>query len=134
MSESSSQSTSPFWASFTIGGHQYTAKEGDIVEVDFQGGGPDGKKKFKDMLHGSPEDLTPVDTTLSIDDVHVIRSGSKVHLAPELSGAKVEAKLLSHLRNPKIIVFKKKRRKKYRKMNGHKQPITQIQITKIALP
>lgn len=132
MSELSSQSVSPFWASFTIGGHQYTAKEGDIVDVDFQGGGQDGKTTFKDMLHGSPEDLTPVDATLIIDDVHVIRSGNTVHLGSEISGAKVEAKILSHFRNPKIIVFKKKRRKKYRKMNGHKQPITQIQITKIA--
>ncbi len=52
---------------------------------------------------------------------------------PNLSGAKVTAKVLSHLRGDKVLVFKKKRRKNYQKMNGHRQYLTQIQIEQISL-
>ena len=48
--------------------------------------------------------------------------------APAVSGAKVSAKVLSHLKGDKVLVFKKKRRKGYQKMNGHRQYLTQIQI------
>ena len=51
--------------------------------------------------------------------------------APVLEGAKVRAKVLSHLKGDKVIVFKKKRRKGYRKKNGHRQYFTQIQIEEI---
>jgi large subunit ribosomal protein L21 len=51
--------------------------------------------------------------------------------APVISGAKVTAKVLSHLKGDKVIVFKKKRRKGYQKLNGHRQALTQIQIESI---
>jgi large subunit ribosomal protein L21 len=50
-----------------------------------------------------------------------------------LKGAKVTAKILSHLKGDKVIVFKKKRRKGYKKKNGHRQQFTKIEITNIKL-
>jgi len=50
---------------------------------------------------------------------------------PVVDGAIVKAKILSHLRGDKVLVFKKKRRKGYQKMNGHRQYLTQIQIEEI---
>jgi len=52
---------------------------------------------------------------------------------PSVAGAKVSAKILSHLKGDKVIVFKKKRRKGYKKKNGHRQLFTKIQITDISL-
>ena len=51
--------------------------------------------------------------------------------APLVEGAKVKARVLEHVKADKILVFKKKRRKGYQKMNGHRQPMTQIQIEEI---
>lgn len=50
---------------------------------------------------------------------------------PTVEGAKITAKVLSHLKGDKVIVFKKKRRKGYKKKNGHRQYLTQIQIEEI---
>ena len=47
---------------------------------------------------------------------------------PVVAGAKVTAKVLEHMKGEKVIVFKKKRRKGYKKKNGHRQYLTQIQI------
>jgi large subunit ribosomal protein L21 len=51
--------------------------------------------------------------------------------APAIEGASVEAKVLQHLKGDKVIVFKKKRRKGYKVKNGHRQSLTQIQISGI---
>jgi large subunit ribosomal protein L21 len=51
--------------------------------------------------------------------------------SPSIEGAKVDAKILSHGKGKKVIVFKMKRRKKYRRRNGHRQAYTEIQITGI---
>ncbi|MDE3057285.1 MAG: 50S ribosomal protein L21 [Bacteroidota bacterium] len=51
---------------------------------------------------------------------------------PVVSGASVEAKVLAHVKDEKVIVFKKKRRKGYRVKRGHRQQYTQIEITSIA--
>jgi large subunit ribosomal protein L21 len=53
--------------------------------------------------------------------------------APAVEGASVEAKVLQHLKGDKVIVFKKKRRKGYKKRNGHRQYLTQIQISGITV-
>ena len=53
--------------------------------------------------------------------------------SPMISGAQVGAKILKHLKSDKVIVFKKKRRKGYRVKNGHRQLLTQIQISDISL-
>lgn len=50
---------------------------------------------------------------------------------PKVDGAQVNAKVLDHLKGDKVIVFKKKRRKGYKKKNGHRQYLTQIQIEEI---
>ncbi len=52
--------------------------------------------------------------------------------APAIEGAEVTAKILGHLKGDKVIVFKKKRRKGYKKKNGHRQFLTEIQIESIA--
>jgi large subunit ribosomal protein L21 len=58
--------------------------------------------------------------------------GKKVTLgAPAITGASVEAKVVSHLKGDKVIVFKKKRRKGYRVKNGHRQALTELVIEKI---
>ena len=52
---------------------------------------------------------------------------------PVVEGAKIAAKFLTHVRGDKVLVFKKKRRKGYQKLNGHRQNFTQIQIQDIIL-
>jgi len=63
------------------------------------------------------------DKVLLLDD-----NGSVTLGAPAIEGASVEAKVLQHLKGDKVIVFKKKRRKGYKKRNGHRQYLTQIVI------
>ena len=58
--------------------------------------------------------------------------GKKVSIgAPAITGASVDAKVISHLKDDKVIVFKKKRRKGYRVKNGHRQSLTELVIEKI---
>ncbi|WP_421918004.1 50S ribosomal protein L21 [Marinifilum sp.] len=61
----------------------------------------------------------------------VDNEGEVVVGAPAVEGAKVTAKVLSHMRGDKVKVFKKKRRKGYQKLNGHRQYLSQIQIEEI---
>ncbi|MEE4176776.1 MAG: 50S ribosomal protein L21 [Bacteroides sp.] len=69
---------------------------------------------------------------LEFDKVLLLADGDKVQIGtPVLDGAKVKAKLLAHVKADKVLVFKKKRRKGYQKMNGHRQPLTHIQIEEI---
>ena len=60
-------------------------------------------------------------------------NGSVTLGAPAIEGASVEAKVLQHLKGDKVIVFKKKRRKGYKKRNGHRQYLTQIVIEGISV-
>jgi len=70
--------------------------------------------------------------SVSFDKVLLIDNEGKVAVgAPSLKGASVSAKILSHVRGDKVLVFKKKRRKGYQKLNGHRQNFTQIQIEEI---
>ena len=69
---------------------------------------------------------------VSCDKVFLYDDGGKVSIGePSISGVSVEAKVLSHLKDDKIIVFKKKRRKGYRVKNGHRQALTELLIEKI---
>ncbi len=69
---------------------------------------------------------------LEFDKVMLLSDGDKIKVGkPLVKGAKVKAKVLDHVKADKILVFKKKRRKGYQKMNGHRQPMTQIQIEDI---
>jgi large subunit ribosomal protein L21 len=69
---------------------------------------------------------------VTFDNVLLVDDGKKVTIgAPAIKGAKVTAKILGHLKGDKVIVFKKKRRKGYKKKNGHRQFLTEIQISTI---
>lgn len=70
---------------------------------------------------------------VSFEKVLLIDTGSKVSIGdPVVKGASVDAKVISHLKGDKVLVFKKKRRKGYQKLNGHRQYLTQIQIEGIS--
>lgn len=70
---------------------------------------------------------------VTFDKVMLVDNGGKVTIgAPAIEGAAVTARVLSHLKGDKVIVFKKKRRKGYRKKNGHRQHLSEIQIESIA--
>ena len=70
---------------------------------------------------------------VSFDNVLLVDDGKKVQVGkPSLLGTSVEAKVISHLKDDKVIVFKKKRRKGYKVKNGHRQPITEIIIQGIS--
>lgn len=72
--------------------------------------------------------------SIEFDNVLLAEDGGKFTVGtPNVAGAKVSAKVLSHVKGDKIIVFKKKRRKGYQKSNGHRQQFTKIQITGISL-
>ena len=70
--------------------------------------------------------------SVSFDNVLLIGDGDNITIgAPAINGALVGAKVVQHLKGDKVIVFKKKRRKGYQKMNGHRQYLSQIQVTEI---
>ena len=68
---------------------------------------------------------------ISFDKVLLTVNGSTTIGAPAVSGITVDAEIVGHLKADKVIIFKKKRRKGYEKKNGHRQSLTQIQITGI---
>jgi large subunit ribosomal protein L21 len=72
------------------------------------------------------------DSEITFDQVLLLSDGKETKVgSPVIKGAKVTAKVLSHLKDEKVLVFKKKRRKGYQKMNGHRQHLTRIEVTKI---
>lgn len=73
-----------------------------------------------------------VDSEITFDQIILFSDGKKTEIGtPTISGKAVQAKILEHLKDEKVIVFKKKRRKSYRRFKGHKQPLTRIEVTKI---
>ena len=71
-------------------------------------------------------------TKVSFDQVLLLDDGGKVTIgAPAIANVSVEAKVVKHLKDDKVIVFKKKRRKGYRVKNGHRQSLTEILIESI---
>jgi large subunit ribosomal protein L21 len=69
---------------------------------------------------------------LEMNKVLLLADGEQIKVGtPLVDGAKVKAKVMGHVKADKVLVFKKKRRKGYQKMNGHRQPMTQIQIEEI---
>ena len=76
-----------------------------------------------DSEEGSKVDF---DKVLLMDDAGTVNVG-----APVITGAKVTAKVLEHLKGDKVIVFKKKRRKGYKVKNGHRQYLTKLEILSI---
>ena len=83
-------------------------------------------KVYVNRLSNEEGSKVSFDKVLLLDDAGTITLG-----APAVEGASVEAKVLQHLKGDKVIVFKKKRRKGYKKRNGHRQYLTQIVIESI---
>ncbi|RMD51553.1 MAG: 50S ribosomal protein L21 [Ignavibacteria bacterium] len=86
----------------------------------------ENKKYYVPRLSEEPE------AEVTFDEVLIYSDGKKTEVgAPMVEGKKVTAKVLSHVKDDKVIVFKKKRRKSYEKKNGHRQLLTQIEVLKI---
>jgi large subunit ribosomal protein L21 len=84
-------------------------------------------KVFAHRLEGEEGSKVTFDKVLLLDDKGKVTVG-----APTVSGATVSAKIVSHLKDGKVIVFKKKRRKGYQKQNGHRQSLTELLIEGIS--
>ena len=84
------------------------------------------KKIFVHRLPGDEGSVMEFDKVILIDNEGKIKLGN-----PYIDKALVTAKVVSHLKGDKVLVFKKKRRKGYRKMNGHRQYLTEIIIDEI---
>ncbi|MFO7868654.1 MAG: 50S ribosomal protein L21 [Bacteroidales bacterium] len=74
----------------------------------------------------------PEGESVDFGSVYLTQDGDNVNVGtPEVSGAKVSAKIVSHVKGDKVVVFKKKRRKGYRVKNGFRPSLTQIKIEEI---
>jgi large subunit ribosomal protein L21 len=72
------------------------------------------------------------DSEVTFDKVLLFNDGKTTKVGnPSVDGVKVKAKVLEHLRDDKVIVFKKKRIISYKKTHGHRQNLTRIEVTKI---
>ena len=70
--------------------------------------------------------------SVEFDEVLLAEADGAVSIgAPTIAGAKVSGKILDHVKGDKVIVFKKKRRKGYKKKNGHRQYLTSVKIDNI---
>jgi large subunit ribosomal protein L21 len=99
------------YAVFKSGGKQYRVAAGDQVRVE--------------KLPGNAGD------TVTFDQVLMLGGDALKLGTPLLGGAKVEAKIVTQGLGKKLIVFKFRRRKNYRRKNGHRQPFTALQIVNI---
>ena len=101
------------YAVFRTGGKQYRARQGERVRVE--------------RLDAAVGDA------VAFEDVLLVGEGAKVKVgAPLLSGGKVEAKVVSQGRDDKITIIKFRRRKHYKRVMGHRQPFTEVEITAIS--
>lgn len=88
----------------------------------------EGKEIFVHRIEGQTGE------TVTFDRVLLIENGDNIQVGqPVISGASISAKLEEDVRGDKVLVFKKKRRKSYQKMTGHRQDFTKILIEKINL-
>ena len=100
------------FAVVNIGGKQFKVAENDRIVVPTLKGDVGTTVKFEDVL--------------LLGDEKTVKIGT-----PHIPGARVEATVLEHVAGPKVVVFKKKKRKGYRVKRGHKQHYTQVQISSI---
>ena len=87
-----------------------------------------GRKLYVHRLQGEENSSVSFDKVLLADNDGQVKVGS-----PVVEGASVSAKIVRHLKDDKIIVFKKKRRKGYKVKNGHRQYLTQVLIEDITV-
>ncbi|GAB7564620.1 50S ribosomal protein L21 [Methylobacillus methanolivorans] len=101
------------YAVIKTGGKQYRVAAGDKLKVE--------------KLAGE------VGSEITLDKVLLVSDGENTTIgAPLVQGASVQAKVVAHGRGDKVLIFKMRRRKHYRKTQGHRQSFTEIQIEKIA--
>jgi large subunit ribosomal protein L21 len=86
----------------------------------------EGKKVLVDRLPHDEGSSFSLENVLFVSDNGSVKIG-----APLVSGAEVTARVISHSKGDKVLVFKKKRRKGYRKLNGHRQHLSLVSIEKI---
>ncbi|MCX6352340.1 MAG: 50S ribosomal protein L21 [Bacteroidetes bacterium] len=101
------------YAIVDIAGKQFKVEAGKTIFVHRLAGEEGANVEFKSVL-------------LSDDN-------GKVIIGSPIAGASVKATILTHLKDDKVIIFKKKRRKGYRVKNGHRQYLSKIQITDISI-
>ena len=100
------------YAVVATGGKQYRVSTGDTIDVE--------------RLPGA------VGESMTLTDVMMLGQGSEVKIGtPMLSDASIEAQIIAQKRGKKIIIFKHKRRKGYRRKQGHRQELTSLRITAI---
>ncbi len=99
------------YAVIRAGGKQYRVAPGDVIRVESQGTGTDGKIEFSDVL---------------------AVSGGEGQIGKPQSEARVVGEVVEQGREKKILVFHYKRKKQYKKLRGHRQPFTAVRITEIA--
>ena len=100
------------YAVLTTGGKQYRVSEGDVL--------------FVEKLNAE------VDSTVELTEVLAVSKDGELKVgAPVVEGAKLVAKVLAQGKAKKVVVFKYKRKKDYRRKNGHRQPYTKIVVEKI---
>lgn len=100
------------YAIVRTGGKQYQVSPGDVIQVE--------------KLSAAAGEEVALNEVLLVKDEDRLRVGT-----PLLENSSVKAKVLAHGRGPKVVIFKFKRRKNYRKKTGHRQDFTQIQIQEI---
>lgn len=94
-------------------GRQFTVEKGDVLKVNLYPG-------------------TQAGDTVTIDQVLMTGEGDKAKFGnPTVEGASVTAKVLENKRDKKVIIFKKKRRKDYKRRRGHRQELSVIKIESI---
>lgn len=99
------------YAIIETGGKQYRVQQGDVIFVEKLDLTPDAAVEFQVLLLGKENGVTVG--------------------KPFVSGAKVKAKVVAQVKGEKIIVFKYKSKKNYRRKQGHRQPYTKLEITGI---
>ena len=100
-------------AIFVTGGKQYKVSEGDVI--------------FVEKLN------VEADATITFDNVLMLIDGENTTIGtPSVAGATVTAKAVKNGKSKKVLVFKMKPKKNYRRRQGHRQPYTKIQIEKIS--
>jgi large subunit ribosomal protein L21 len=103
------------YAVVTTGGRQYRVSPGDTIDVE--------------KLAGAVGD------TVALTNVQLVGQGAEVTIgAPAVAGVRVEAQITAQKRGKKIIIFKHRRRKGYRRKQGHRQSLTSLKIVAIYSP
>jgi len=100
------------YAVIRTGGKQYRVAPGDVIRVEKLAPATEGDFQFNEVL------------AVSSDEGKVAKAGN---------GVTVSARVLGEGRGDKILVFHYKRKKQYKKLQGHRQPFTSVQITEIAV-